>query len=169
MTLWSKKLDLSSHTLFSKAQNTYTKENVSFDDTLILMDFAENSTSSWKMKWSTITGVTWVVPVVIYKRSVGETMKKNHHCISDDLNHDDVPFVYSTQEENPLSTLSLLNEEKTNSRRQVWMRWTITGTRLFQLVKCKTTARTLKSVKKNQEPFANYRVHSLVACVYKNN
>ena len=92
------------HSFITKSQNLYIKqgkENLGFNEVLILMDFAENynfvlqnEVQSYHWSHSSCS----VHPVVIYSRNGDGTIIETSLCfISDDLKHD-VPFVYSVQE-----------------------------------------------------------------------
>lgn len=92
------------HSFITKSQNTYMrerKENLQYDEALVLMDFAENynfvlQNEVQSYHWSHLS--CSIHPVVVYSRSEGETTKESSLCfISNDLKHD-VPFVYSVQE-----------------------------------------------------------------------
>lgn len=102
------------HSFITKAQNTYMKErkeNLPFDEALVLMDFAENynfvlQNEVQSYHWSHLS--CSVHPVVIYTRSEGETTKETSLCfISDDLKHDVGYHLFIQTKRKLLSTLSL--------------------------------------------------------------
>lgn len=92
------------HSYITKTQNSYMKqrkENLAFNEVLVLMDFAENynfilQNEVQSYHWGHLS--CSVHPVVIFSKNGDSTIKETSLCfISDDIKHD-VPFVYSVQE-----------------------------------------------------------------------